>query len=193
MNAELAKEKIKRGARELFRRYGYHKTSVNEIARKAGIAKATIYKYFDSKEVLLHTILMDYIRQSVNELIWATPEESGEHAYLSNLILKTSRLSYTVCNEFIGWEFIRESANAQEFLKVLSDDLENLLVSSFNDIEQFREVENFPERLRFLIKASKSIIFSFAFISVSDSDVRKNFVSFQKDLLPYLVKATLSA
>jgi AcrR family transcriptional regulator len=193
MEAEKAKENIKKASRELFRRYGYHKTSVNEIARKAGIAKATIYKYFGSKETLLHTILMEYIRQSVSELIAATPEESGEHVYLSNLILKTSRLSYTVCNEFIGWEFIRESANAQEFLKVLSDELENLLVSSFHDIHLFRGVANFPERLRFLIKASKSIIFSFAFISVSESDVRKNFVSFQKDLLPYLVKATLSA
>ncbi|RYD72401.1 MAG: TetR/AcrR family transcriptional regulator, partial [Sphingobacteriales bacterium] len=39
--------------------------------------------------------------------------------------------------------------------------------------------------------ASKSIVFSFAFTSVSDSDVRKNFVSFQKEILPFLVKAAL--
>ncbi len=189
MEVDKIKESIKTAAQDLFRKYGYHKTSVNEIAKKARIAKATIYKYFDSKEVLLHTILMEYIRVSVDELIYNTPDELNQEEYLSNLILKTSRLSYTVCNEFIGWEFIRESTNSQEFLKILSDDLEKLLIHSFKEIPVFRKDEKYTERLRFLIKASKSIIFSFAFTSVSDSDVRKNFVSFQKELLPYLIKA----
>lgn len=191
MEVDNIREGIKTAARDLFRRYGYHKTSVIEIAKRAKIAKATIYKYFDSKEVLLHTILMDYIRHSVNELIHNAPEELSEEAYLSDLILKTSRLSYTVCNEFIGWEFIRESANSQEFLKALSDDLEQLLIQSFNEAPLFQNTPNYAGRLRFLIKASKSIIFSFAFTSVSDSDVRKNFISFQKEILPYLVKAAI--
>ncbi|WP_423148531.1 TetR/AcrR family transcriptional regulator [Rubrolithibacter danxiaensis] len=191
MEVDKIKESIKKSARELFRKYGYHKTSVNEIARKAKIAKATIYKYFDSKEVLLHSIIMDYIRVSVHELIHSTTEGLNKEAYLTDLILKTSRLSYTVCNEFIGWDFIRESANAQDFLKILSDDLENLLIQSFLETNLFKNEENYAERLRFLIKASKSIVFSFAFTSVSDSDVRKNFVSFQKEILPYLIKAAV--
>jgi len=191
MEVDRVSESIKTAARDLFRKYGYHKTSVVEIAKRAKIAKATIYKYFESKEFLLHSILMDYIRNSVHELIHNAPEELSEEAYLSDLILKTSRLSYTVCNEFIGWEFIRESANSQEFLKALSDDLEQLLIQSFREAPLFHNVQNYSERLHFLIKASKSIIFSFAFTSVSDSDVRKNFISFQKEILPYLVKAAL--
>lgn len=191
METDKIKESIKRAARDLFRKYGYHKTSVNEIAKKAKIAKATIYKYFDSKELLLHSILMDYIQISVNELIHSTSQELNREAYLTNLILKTSRLSYTICNEFIGWEFIRESANAQEFLKILSDDLEKLLIQSFRETPMFKNEENDIEKLRFLIKASKSIVFSFAFTSVSDSDVRKHFISFQKEILPYLIKAAV--
>lgn len=190
MEVDKIKESIKRAAQELFRKYGYHKTSVNEIAKKAKIAKATIYKYFDSKELLLQSILMDYIRLSVHEIIHNPTENLDQEAYLTNIILKTSRLSYTVCNEFIGWEFIRESANSQEFLKTLSDDLENLLIQSFNETQLF-QADQYTERLRFLIKASKSIVFSFAFTSVSDSDVRKNFISFQKEILPYLVKAAV--
>ena len=107
------------------------------------------------------------------------------------LILRVSKLSYTICNEFIGWDFIRESVNSQEFLKNLSDELERLLYNEFLGIEELNNDETYPERLRFLIKASKSIIFSFAFTSVSDADVRKNFISFQKEILPYLVKAAL--
>jgi AcrR family transcriptional regulator len=190
MEVDKIKESIKKAAKELFRKYGYHKTSVNEIAKKARIAKATIYKYFESKELVLHAILMDYIRNSVQEIIHNPAENLDEEAYLSSIILRTSRLTYTICNEFIGWEFIRESTNAQEFLKTLSDELENLLIQSFNETQLF-QAEQYPERLRFLIKASKSIVFSFAFTSVTDSDVRKNFISFQKEILPYLVKAAV--
>jgi AcrR family transcriptional regulator len=191
MEAEKIKESIKRAAQDLFRKFGYHKTSVNEIAKKAKIAKATIYKYFDSKEAVLHVLLMDYIQTSVNELVHSHSGED-EEAHLNSLIMKTCRLSYTVCNEFIGWDFIRESANSQEFLKNLSNELEELLVSAFSQLGGIRKQENYQQRLRFLIKCSKSIVFSFAFTSVSDSDVRKNFVSFQKEILPYLVKAAMT-
>ncbi len=190
MEVDKIKESIKKAAQDLFRKYGYHKTSVNEIAKRAKIAKATIYKYFESKELLLQAILMEYIQNRVHEIMHNPAEDLDEEAYLSMIILKTSRLSYTVCNEFIGWEFIRESANSQEFLKTLSDDMENLLIQSFIQTPIFK-AEDYIERLRFLIKASKSIVFSFAFTSVSDSDVRKNFISFQKEILPYLVKAAV--
>ncbi|RYZ94249.1 MAG: TetR/AcrR family transcriptional regulator [Sphingobacteriaceae bacterium] len=186
------KDSIKRAAQELFRKFGYHKTSVNEIAKKAKIAKATIYKYFNSKEEILHSLLMDYIRVSVDELIHINTPEKDEEEHLTNLIMKTCRLSYTVCNEFIGWEFIRESANSQAFLKNLSNELEDLLVLSFTQLTGIRKHDTYQQRLRFLIKCSKSIVFSFAFTSVSDSDVRKNFVSFQKEILPYLVKAAIT-
>src|ERR1700760_4675715 len=192
MEADKIKESIKRAAQELFRKFGYHKTSVNEIAKRAKIAKATIYKYFDSKEAVLHALLMDYIRVNVDELVHGNMNEIDEEAHLNNLIMKTCRLSYTVCNEFIGWDFIRESANSQEFLRNLSNELEDMLVGSFMQLNGMRKHETYMQRIRFLIKCSKSIVFSFAFTSVSDSDVRKNFVSFQKEILPYLVKAAIA-
>ena len=191
MEVDKIKESIKRSAQELFRKFGYHKTSVNEIAKRAKIAKATIYKYFESKEAVLHALLMDYIKVSVDDLIHNYNTDMDEEAHLTSLIMKTSRLSYTICNEFIGWDFIRESANSQDFLKSLSNELEELLISSFTRISNFSNDDTYAQRLRFLIKSSKSIVFSFAFTSVSDSDVRKNFVSFQKEILPYLVKAAL--
>lgn len=190
MEVDKVRNTIKKAARELFRRYGYKKTSVNDISKKAKIAKATIYKYFESKEKVLHAILMEYIREGVDELLSNNNRQPNPEVYLSETILRVSRLTYTICNEFLGWDFIRESANTQEYLKTLSDDLELLLVSAFlnkTDIQQSMDTD----RLVFLIKASKSIVFSFAFTSVSEADVRKNFVTFQKEMLPYLVRAAL--
>jgi AcrR family transcriptional regulator len=191
MEVDKIKGTIKIAARELFRRYGYKKTSVNDIAKKSKLAKATIYKYFESKEMVLHAILMDYIQESVDELLAKYNKQADLEVYLEDTILRISRLTYTICNEFLGWEFIRESANTQEYLKTLSDDLELLLISSFlYKTEISKTIET--EKLTFLIKASKNIIFSFAFTSASVSDVRKNFVSFQKEMLPHLIRAAIS-
>lgn len=190
MEADKVIESIKRSARELFRKYGYNKTSVNELAKKAHIAKATFYKYFESKEAILHAILMDYIQENVKDILNKNVVEDDLYVFLQNVILKVSRLTYTVCNEFVGWEFIRESSNAQEYLKTLSEDLEFLLLSSF--IQNEIIASSIPEeKLTFLIKSSKNIVFSFAFTAVTEADVRKNFISFQKEILPYLVQATI--
>jgi AcrR family transcriptional regulator len=191
MEPEKIKESIIRAAKELFRKYGYHKTSVNEIAKKARIAKATIYKYFDSKEHVLDAILMDYLAVNLNEIISNKVTFENEEEHLKALVMKTCRLSYTACNEFIGWDFVRENANSQEFLKHLSDQLEALLLAAYLELDHFKKNPTRRDGLAFLLKASKSIVFSFAFTSVSDADVRKNFVTFQKELLPYLVKAAL--
>lgn len=181
---------IKKSARELFRKNGYNKTSVNELVKHAGIAKATFYKHFSSKELILHAVLMDYIKENVEDILRKKVGEEDLETFLAKTILRVSRVTYTVCNEFIGWEFMRESANAQEYLKILSDDLEFLLLSSFVENEIIGSTVE-EERLAFLIKSSKNIVFSFAFTSVSEADVRKNFISFQKEMLPYLVQATL--
>ena len=58
MEADKIKDSIKRAAQELFRKFGYHKTSVNEIAKKARIAKATIYKYFNIHSAYSSIILI---------------------------------------------------------------------------------------------------------------------------------------
>jgi len=67
-----------------------------------------------------------------------------------------------------------------------------LLIHAFSQLNGIRKHEAYLQKLRFLVKCSKSIVFSFAFTSVSDSDIRKNFVSFQKEILPYLVKAAIT-
>lgn len=190
MEAEEVVISIKKSARELFRRYGYNKTSVSELAKHAHIAKATFYKHFASKELILHAVLMDYIRENVQDILSKHVRETDLSTFLANTILRVSRVTYTVCNEFVGWEFVRESANAQEYLKTLSDDLEFLLLSSFIQNETIAQTVP-EERLTFLIKSSKNIVFSFAFTAVTEADVRKNFISFQKEILPYLVQATL--
>jgi len=43
-------------AQSLFLRYGVKRTSVDDVARESGIAKGTVYLYFDSKDALFKAI-----------------------------------------------------------------------------------------------------------------------------------------
>jgi AcrR family transcriptional regulator len=49
--------RIVQAATDLFIRHGYRKTSVEEVAQRAGVAKGTVYLYFRNKaELLMHAI-----------------------------------------------------------------------------------------------------------------------------------------
>lgn len=47
-------------ATELFVKHGYRRTTVEDVARNAGVSKGTVYLYFKSKaEILVHAIAME--------------------------------------------------------------------------------------------------------------------------------------
>jgi AcrR family transcriptional regulator len=55
---EKKRRRIIESATDLFIRHGYRKTSVEDVARWAGVAKGTVYLYFGSKaEILLQAIV----------------------------------------------------------------------------------------------------------------------------------------
>lgn len=67
-------------ATELFARYGLKKTTMDEIAEKAGIAKGTIYIYFESKEKLFTAIINKEAEEYFQKLesvinVCSSPEE----------------------------------------------------------------------------------------------------------------------
>lgn len=53
---EIAKNKIIQAAIKVFYEKGFHKATMDEIAKNIGVSKATIYTYFDSKEEILKEI-----------------------------------------------------------------------------------------------------------------------------------------
>ncbi len=61
-------EAIKQAAMELFARNGYHSTSISQIAKEAGVSKGLLYNYFESKEALLHDIIMEAVEMA-NEVM----------------------------------------------------------------------------------------------------------------------------
>ena len=58
-------ESILDSAKKLFGQYSFKKTSLDEIARKARVAKATIYNYFGSKDY----VYMEVLRRETDDII----------------------------------------------------------------------------------------------------------------------------
>lgn len=58
-----ARDKILAAAVQLFAEYGYHASSMRDIARIAGIQAASIYYHFPSKQALLVEIMQSYMSQ----------------------------------------------------------------------------------------------------------------------------------
>jgi AcrR family transcriptional regulator len=60
------KEKILKAAEEIFAEKGYDGSSLNEIAKKAGISKTQIFYYFENKKDLLNELFKHHIRKGKN-------------------------------------------------------------------------------------------------------------------------------
>ena len=58
----MKEEQIIETARGLFRKFGFKKVSMDEIARESGVTKKTIYSYFSSKEDLLKYFIIEEIK-----------------------------------------------------------------------------------------------------------------------------------
>ena len=58
-------ESILDTAKKMFARYGLQKTSLDEVARMARVAKATIYNYFGSKD----RVYLEVLRREMDEIV----------------------------------------------------------------------------------------------------------------------------
>lgn len=85
------KEKIMLAATKSFSMFGFKGTTVDQIAKIAGVGKGTIYTYFENKEIILHSIIQQLIQEmkSIAEKS-IEPEKSifeNLHAVLYEILL----------------------------------------------------------------------------------------------------------
>ena len=91
LSAEERREGILEAAVEVFGERGYHASSIDDIARAAGISKALIYEHFASKEALHMWLLEKNARELVERLAEAVIDkqraeerlEAGVEAFFS--------------------------------------------------------------------------------------------------------------
>jgi AcrR family transcriptional regulator len=64
-------------ARRLFLDHGYDASSMDAIAREAGVSKATLYVHFDNKEALFAALIEEECR-TITDRIWPADTDSSD-------------------------------------------------------------------------------------------------------------------
>ncbi len=85
-------EQILVAATRLFARFGLRKTSVEDIAKAAGVGKGTIYLFFESKEALFATVVRREAHRMLAKVKAAVDQESSAEAKLRAFITTRYRL-----------------------------------------------------------------------------------------------------
>jgi AcrR family transcriptional regulator len=114
---ELKKDKIRAAALELFCMYGTDKTSINEIAQRAGVAPASIYNYFGSKEGLMKDATINLLERG-----WQTRKELWETDLpFPELVKRAVSMGYDFIDH-INLETLRALFDTDPEIKKVTDD-----------------------------------------------------------------------
>jgi AcrR family transcriptional regulator len=89
---ELKRARILGGAVELISRFGLEKTTVEDIAQKAGLKPASVYYYFSSKEEVFAAVIRHYAEAFDARVRRAVGEAATAEAKLAAFLL--TRFSY---------------------------------------------------------------------------------------------------
>ncbi|CAL1517101.1 TetR/AcrR family transcriptional regulator [Chitinophaga sp. MM2321] len=105
MKEQGAKERILSTACQLFYEQGYQATGINQIIEEAGIAKASLYQHFPSKEALLNEYLLVTRVNNYEHLHTFTAKMQPGKQKLMGLF--DNRLQRMEKSKFKGCAFIR--------------------------------------------------------------------------------------
>jgi AcrR family transcriptional regulator len=83
-------ESILNTANKMFARYGLRKTSLDEVAGLARVAKATIYNYFGSKD----RVYLEVLRREANEIVEKTSSSVAQEVSPTDKLVAFARAKF---------------------------------------------------------------------------------------------------
>ena len=89
---DAKRERIKQAAAECLARFGYEKTTMDDIARRVGLNKTSLYYYFESKEAIFTEVVVQEAQRFIRAL--QTKIESVSGCRRRILTYLTERLHY---------------------------------------------------------------------------------------------------
>ena len=119
---EQKKEGLLEAAYQLFLEKGVNKTSVDEIVKKANVAKGTFYLYFHDKTQLLQQLTYRISARVLSEA-YEYAEEHKTGVFVEDIILmvdyiveyfKRSRLTLRLLSAIFSWPMIEKQLDLRE-------------------------------------------------------------------------------
>ena len=85
-------EKIFESAIKLFLKYGYNNTSMDEVAKDAGVSKQTIYNNFKSKQTILQKIVNNESKKYYKDIENVEVTQENFHILLKKFCINFLKL-----------------------------------------------------------------------------------------------------
>jgi len=142
-------EKLLNSAVDLMSKNGYHRTTVADIVKAAGVAQGTFYLYFDSKKTLFLKLMEDFysmLENALTEVDWniSTLNSQEELAQRIRMAIQKILLVYQD-NAVLARIFLREAMGLEpDFAELWDSIIERLSAYGTLIMEQAIEHDLLP-------------------------------------------------
>jgi len=145
-------EKIITAARKTFAEYGYSGTHVDEIARRAGVNKATLYYQIGDKDTLYARVIHQVLGNIAQNVARAVAEANSPEAKLKAYILFMA--DAVDRNPELPPIMMRELASGGLHLpRLVTEDMASVLTVLLGILEEGKEKNVFNDVVPFLVHA----------------------------------------
>ncbi len=143
INEDLTKTEILRSANSLFQKWGFLKTTMEDIAREAGKSKCTLYHYYKNKEEVLEAVSRDYILRSIAKAKEKIAKVKGyQNKIKMYFYLSLSHMrQMSILNDVLRREIMSEKGLLRKLAK-FHDEQEAEIIGSI--LREGREQGEFP-------------------------------------------------
>ncbi|HOP66475.1 MAG TPA: TetR/AcrR family transcriptional regulator [Methanoregulaceae archaeon] len=133
---EQAKERIITDSLPVFIEHGYHKTTMEEIARHLDISKGTLYLYFKNKEGLFREVVAALRARNREELLDLLQREDLPltFGYIFDLVMRASE-DYAA----FAFELYAAAIHNKELGEILEEDVREDIMLSREFLDQLKE------------------------------------------------------
>lgn len=170
------RDRIIESARELFAKYGFKKTTMDEIANKSRKGKSTLYYYFKSKEEILKVIVDIEAEELKSKLELALKESNSPQQKLKNYIITRMKAMKALSNLYVA--FKDEYLEMYDFINQVRKDYDDYEIGVFENIlengvnEGIFDVKDVYLTAYVMAMATKGIEYKFA--TSNDWEIEKN-------------------
>jgi len=122
-NKITKRKSIIEAAIRLFSDKGYEQTSIEELAREAGVGKGTVYSYFETKRHIVRAFCEDQLEYTRNELTAGTNPETTLKEQL--LVIFMAEFRHVTANKEFGRLFMQEKVFPREHHSADDQEMQN--------------------------------------------------------------------
>ncbi len=144
---EQAKKILKDKARQIlqgalpeFLKYGYAGTTMDKVAKSAGVSKQTLYSYYSDKDGLFTALIQDIASEKF-QILWSKPLEGEPETVLRELAYRlldnVSNKNHLNFSRLILAESDKRPDLSQLFLKTVTKPSIEILTNYFKEQEEF--------------------------------------------------------